>query len=395
MIVQWLLYAVLVASWCALAGLLIERVFRSLEWGIRFVWSGVLLLSALAPIVSVWIALRAPAHAGAMATASAPQTHNVWTIVDRTVLLGWLVLSLVLLLSFVFAYRGLLRARRNWTSQELHGVSVWLSNDFGPGVVTFGRSRIVLPSWVLRLDEHCQMLLLEHEREHLRARDPWLIHAGLFLLMLFPFNPILWWQFNRLKLAIEMDCDARVLAGRRNVREYAALLLDVGEKTRAGRFVYAAFAAPPHAIERRIRMMLNRKSKPRRFAVASSAAAALVVAVLACETPEPQSPEPALRAAVGLQAERAKPGPDEPGEVCCHASEHDGKSYFLEYEGQRPDVVPLDVIVERKTLPMKSEPGRYRTTAGGKHLFAEGRLRTAESELPPPPPPPPPPRPKS
>jgi bla regulator protein blaR1 len=392
MILHWMLYAVLLALWVTLVGLLFDRVIRSLGRGTRFVWLLVLLFSALAPLTAAWLAMQAP-HVEAGSTSSALTPMSWLLIVDRVFLLGWLLQSSALLLFLALSQWSLLRARRSWLCRDVHGTTVLLSRDFGPGVVAFPSNQIVLPSWTLQLDERLQLLLFEHEREHLRAGDPWLLHAGLILLVLCPFNPILWWQFTHLKLAIEMDCDARVLAGRRNVREYAALLLDVSEKTRAARFMFAAFAAPPHAIERRIRMMLHRKSKPRRVTLALSAAGAFVIAVLACETPEPQSPEAALRAAVGLQDEGAKPRRDEPGEVCCHPSEGKGK-YFVEYEAQSPDVVELDVIVEAARLPTKQG---YRTTVGvdGKRLYSEARLRTAVSEskqLPPPPPPPPPPK---
>ncbi len=107
--------------------------------------------------------------------------------------------------------------------------------------------RIVVPIWALELRPSALALLLEHEHEHIRARDHWLLAGGLGLLLLFPINPFLWWQFSRLKLAIEMDCDARVLSGRQDVRSYAALLLDVGRRCRSSRLVFAAFAAPPVA----------------------------------------------------------------------------------------------------------------------------------------------------
>jgi hypothetical protein len=402
MIAQWMLYAVLLAFWFALFGLLVERVARTLGSGTRYVWFGALLCSVVLPPLAAWLANGDPHLVGVVAADGARVPTPAWLLLlDRAVLLGWLLASVVLLLTLVFSQGALFRARRDWSATELYGTSVLLSRDFGPGVVTFRRGQIVLPRWVLQLDEPLQLLLLEHEREHLRARDPWLLHAALLFLVLFPFNPILWWQFIRIKLAIEMDCDARVLAGRRNVREYAALLLDVGEKTRAGRFVFAAFAAPPHAIERRIRMMLHRKSRLRPLTVAWSAAGAMVVAVLACETPEPQSPEAAFRAAVGAQEEEAKPPrPEEGEETCCHASENGGK-YFVEYDGQSPRVAGLvlkggvlGVEIEGPTLFVQSGLGRYRTTVGGKHPYAEMKLRTIASEfsqLPPPPPPPPPP----
>src|SRR6185503_15006045 len=135
----------------------------------------------------------------------------------------------------------------------------------------------------------------------LRARDHWLLFIGLFALAICPINVGLWWQYRRLKLAIEMDCDARVLSGRQDVRGYATLLLDVGKRCRTGHLALAAFAAPPHAIERRIRMMLDPKPKSHRLLAGACAVCAVVIGVLACSTPEPASPDVAVRNALGLQ----------------------------------------------------------------------------------------------
>jgi hypothetical protein len=115
-------------------------------------------------------------------------------------------------------------------------------------------------------------------------------------------NAGLWWQFRRLKLAIEMDCDARVLSGRQDVRGYATLLLDVGRRCRTGHLAFAAFAAPRHAIERRIRMMLDPKPRSHRLLAGACAVGAVVIGVLACNTPEPAAPDTALRTALGLAA---------------------------------------------------------------------------------------------
>ena len=52
----------------------------------------------------------------------------------------------------------------------------------------------------------------QHEREHQRARDPLLLHAAAVGALVMPWNPAVWWMLSRLKLAVEMDCDARVFA---------------------------------------------------------------------------------------------------------------------------------------------------------------------------------------
>jgi len=224
----------------------------------------------------------------------------------------------------------------------VQGMRVLVSRDFGPGVIALGRAQIVLPDWALQLESALQELMVQHEAEHLRARDHTLILLGLMLLVLCPFNAVLWWQFRRLKLAIEMDCDARVLAGRRDVRRYAALLLDVGERSRTSHLVFAAFAAPPHAIERRIRVMLDRKPRSRLLTAGLAGAGALVIAVLACQTPEPQSPEEPLRQALGLVPEPPPPPPHPPEE---------GLSYDLLREVAEPVI-----IVEEERLPPPPPP---------------------------------------
>ncbi|UUZ52386.1 hypothetical protein LP419_22985 [Massilia sp. H-1] len=44
------------------------------------------------------------------------------------------------------------------------------------------------------------------------ARDPQLLGLALLVLVAMPWNLPMWWQLRRLRHAIEVDCDARVLA---------------------------------------------------------------------------------------------------------------------------------------------------------------------------------------
>ncbi|HEU0298591.1 MAG TPA: M56 family metallopeptidase, partial [Longimicrobium sp.] len=156
------------------------------------------------------------------------------------------------------------------------------------------RSRIVLPEWVVRdAEPGVRALLLEHEREHLRAGDPRLLALGLGAVALMPWNPAAWWQLRRLRLAVEMDCDARVLARRADVRTYGALLLEVGRRASGDRMITAAaFSEPASFLERRIRMMtLPRARRPLPRALAFGGMAALLVAA-ACRAPGPARPTP-------------------------------------------------------------------------------------------------------
>jgi TonB family protein len=157
-------------------------------------------------------------------------------------------------------------------------------------VVGLFRSRIVLPAWALSADEEARRLVLEHEQEHVRAGDPRLLAAALVFAALIPWNPAAWWQLRRLRLAIEVDCDARVLRRRADVRAYGTVLLEVGRRAVRSRLPLAAFAEPVSSLERRIRIMTApRASRPLLRAAGCGALAAALTAA-ACETPQPTQP---------------------------------------------------------------------------------------------------------
>src|SRR4029078_13651233 len=92
------------------------------------------------------------------------------------------------------------------------GPAVYISEDSGPAVVGFLRPHIVVPRWLTKSSPDEQELVIAHERSHLGAYEPKLLTIAVSLLACMPWNPMLWWQLRRLRLAIEIDCDARVLS---------------------------------------------------------------------------------------------------------------------------------------------------------------------------------------
>jgi hypothetical protein len=113
----------------------------------------------------------------------------------------------------------------------------------------------------------------------------------LALLIIMPWNLPLWWQMRGLRLAIETDCDARVIAAGASPRQYAEMLIDIGEH-RTRHFAPAmAMAQPSSHLEKRIRLMLETSN--RRFTLTllpTFAAALITVSAAAVSPPNAESP---------------------------------------------------------------------------------------------------------
>jgi hypothetical protein len=102
-------------------------------------------------------------------------------------------------------------AARPWPVTALEGVEVAVSEGVGPAVLGILSPRIVVPRWLLEEAAQRRSAVLAHESEHLRAHDGRLLLAALLLVALLPWNLPLRWLWRRLRLAIEVDCDARVV----------------------------------------------------------------------------------------------------------------------------------------------------------------------------------------
>jgi hypothetical protein len=310
----WMLYVLGIGVLVSLGALAMERAMRAFALPQRWVWAAALVLGLAIPAAARWIprdaqpAAAAPAaltQAGvdalpgvARAAAEAGVRIDLAAL-DGPLRMGWLGSGLMALLAVGAASLLLAQRRRGWRTAEVDGVPVLLSSGTGPAVVGLFRSRIVLPAWVADADPAERALLLEHEREHLRAGDPRLLALGLLAIVLAPWNPAAWYGLRRLRLAIEIDCDARVLARRADVRAYGSLLLEVGRRASSGgRWVTAAaFSEPASFLERRIRVMTSPRARRPLLRGAGFGAAALGLVVAACQAPGPAQPAGPVSAA--------------------------------------------------------------------------------------------------
>lgn len=208
---------------------------------------------------------------------------------------GWVVatwgaLSLTAAAYYLRAVVALRQERRSWRVNVAGEMPVWVSEKTGPAVVGFLRSIVVTPAWGLALEERERRLLLRHEAEHVEAWDPLLLLVGMVAVAAVPWSPAGWWSLHRLRLAIEVDCDRRVLRAVPDVAAYGSLLLDVGERVTTGHAAVAAFAERRSALGERIEAMTARR--PRRAGVVWTARSVFAVGIVAvaCRVPAPQAP---------------------------------------------------------------------------------------------------------
>ncbi len=270
MTAAWMLWSIGAGLLFLVAGLALERL---LDGRRRWVWmaagAGTVILPAARLLAG---ALGSPAAGPppaapvmleplAVTVAGDSALHSL----DGVLQLGWAGLSAVLLITALIGASRFVRRRASWREGTLLGRSVLWSRDAGPAVVGLAGSRIVLPEWVRGAGRERQELVLAHEEEHQRARDAQLRFLAAALLVAFPWNPALWLQYHRLGLALELDCDSRVMRRWPDRRAlYGDLLLRVG--TARGILpgvAVAALAEQPSLLERRLRALLNKAPQVR------------------------------------------------------------------------------------------------------------------------------------
>ena len=196
--------------------------------------------------------------------------------------------SSILMFSWLAATMVYMRARRKrWRPFRIQGLDVRVSEKFGPAVVGIFRPQIVIPEWALELPPASRRLVLAHEKAHVDAQDPRLLAVALGLVALAPWNPLLWWQLYRLRLAIEVDCDRRVLRTGVNCAAYASTLLDCSVHRQTHLVVSTAIAKPASTLKRRIALMTSTRIKHWGFSAAFGmlCASASAIAVTQLEPP--------------------------------------------------------------------------------------------------------------
>ena len=339
--IAFMMYAVVVGGLAVVAGRAAEWVFRAMRWPVRWVWTGALLtvvvLAAAAPMrgprasyvvgaVNFKFPSDGPVAMSAAQEGLVERLANVRYVMERAVIapvergllalrahsstranmaagIAAVVLSLGAFMIMLAVERRFRAARRNWPAHAIAGVPVRVSPTLGPVVIGVTRPEIVVPAWLLERADAEQRLAVAHEREHVRAGDPLLLRAAGAAAALMPWNPAVWYAYTRLRLAIELDCDARLLRGGATARSYGTLLIDMAERAAPLRLAALALADDSSHLYQRILAM---KSSTPRFVYGRAlvAAAVAVTAILAaCESTMPTQAD--VQSMDAASAERA------------------------------------------------------------------------------------------
>jgi TonB family protein len=300
--IAWMLYAVLVAALFGGAALLAERALRMSGRPGRLAWAAAMGASAVVPVATVLLRRMAAATSPPGEAAVVQLGPNVMQLpvaaIERVgaatvsldgVLVGaWIVTSLALLGWVAWAWIRIRRERATWITETVDGHRVFVSPDVGPAVVDPIEGGVVVPRWLLDAPAAERQIALRHELEHVLASDHRLLWGALFVASAFPWNVPLWWQLTRLRHAVELDCDRRVLAGGTSPRTYAELLLQVVGANRASR-VRPALTEQPSFLRWRIGAMIERHIRFRFARSIGYGAVAAGLVFLACETEAPQA----------------------------------------------------------------------------------------------------------
>jgi beta-lactamase regulating signal transducer with metallopeptidase domain len=306
MILLWMLVASAVAAAAGMAALALDSAARALGRPTRLswvaaltfstVWAARLLLQPAAPRHSdgavVGVAGLVPVLVIAGRDAIAAAADHLSAInapVSLILVAAWVLVTTALLARLVLGTWSLHRQRSTWEARELDGMPVLIAPATGPAVVGVRRPAVVLPEWALSLDPLLRQIVLRHESEHVRARDAVLRLLGALLPALMPWNVALWWQADRLALAIEVDCDARVLRSDARRERYGLLLLAIAQRQSTA-MLAPALSEPISHLERRIIAM--QRSTPHRpvLVAAGLTVTAAIFLVLACSAPSPNVP---------------------------------------------------------------------------------------------------------
>lgn len=232
-----ILYITAVGTLLGVVGMLIERTLP-VGWPRRWVWCVSIPISMALPGYYRWHHTWSVAGAFEQVDASGTIVNNVWLIMSGLLLVCGLVNAIRI---SEIVNTDAAHDTESSNRAVIDEVPVVVTDKVGPATVGLWRSRIVVPRWVTALPGVQRRYVLHHEEEHRRSHDALLLFAASLSILLMPWNLAMWWQLRRLSLAVEMDCDNRVVRSLGGAHEYGELLLKVAQVGTRGPYLQPAF----------------------------------------------------------------------------------------------------------------------------------------------------------
>lgn len=326
-IAGWMLFSVIVGGVVVLAAMAAHDAQQTAQKPVRWIWLvslvAIIGLSVAAPLrhgtnasrgsapvvaTTSAIGFSAPTSVGLVSRLAAfqrtvvqpvqlvMQTANdavdrVPAFIIRALPWMWLAVTASLGLVFLTMYRRIVRRVRQYPTHRIEGVVVRIAPRLGPAVVGLAPAEIVVPEWLISRTTEEQRLVVTHEAEHVHAADHWMLVAAYAAVAIMPWNPAMWYAVARLRLAVEIDCDRRVIRRGVPTNSYGALLIDLSAIPPTVSAAMPAFPGTYSHLERRLRAMTYRPSRFASMRRLIGVGLAASVFITACESKLPTSAE--------------------------------------------------------------------------------------------------------
>lgn len=308
----WMLYVICVSVLLAGAALAAEHAARLRRSATRGWWISSIVASLVLPAAITSVSIQLPRIPTLVSPSAAQEivtlrehtapslSPAVWLgpdvrdavgrpRIDALLRRAWTLASCALLMLLVAAGAHLHWRQRRWPLTTVAGSTVYLTEGTGPAVVGLLRPRIAVPRWLIDSTPSTQRVVIAHERAHLEGHDVQLFTVGLLLAVLMPWNVPLWWQLRRLRRAIEVDCDARVLRQGSDATTYGTVLLDVGQRRCGHLAIVAGMSESRSFLEERLRLMLRDPTPGRRALAVALGSVCLALIATAAQVEPPNT----------------------------------------------------------------------------------------------------------
>ena len=300
-------YAFCAAGGLAAIAMSLDSALRRSAGVSRGTWSvalfGAVLLTAVAPFQrtpstqvaapdfpAVFSTVASHAISTESFVARAARLLPEWS--STVVVVVWSLSTMLVGLSFALTFVRYRRRLERSPMACISGEQVYVSETIGPAVIGIRPPRIVVPRWVLSRSSTEQNLVVAHERSHVKAGDPLLLLLACAAVVTMPWNPWMWLMLSRLRLAIEVDCDTRLVASGALASSYGNLLIDLSGASAHAACDFPSFSAGARQLEQRLHWISlgSRASTHARLIASSGLAALLLVVARAVALPRTDPP---------------------------------------------------------------------------------------------------------